>query len=104
MLLSVAEAGATALDRVAADSTEAFDALQRFADDWEQLARRTFLASYRKAMRGHASLPRHARTINALLMLFMAEKTIGRVTRGLEEHSASVGRGMRQLVRLVQRK
>ncbi len=104
MLLSIADASATALDHVASGSTDMRAALQPHADKWNEIARQAFFGSYRKAMSGHASLPQQARAVDALLTLFLMEKGIDRVADALEQHAPSVGSAMRRLLQVLQRR
>jgi maltose alpha-D-glucosyltransferase/alpha-amylase len=103
MLLSLSQAGATALDHVAGDSAEVNSALQRHVDDWERVARRAFFRSYRKAMTGHPSYPADAATSEALMTLFLAEQAISQVSDALVRRATGVGSAMRRLLQVAQR-
>jgi maltose alpha-D-glucosyltransferase/alpha-amylase len=103
MLLSLGEAGATALERVAGDSAEAGVALQRQVDEWEALARKAFLRSYRRAMSGHPAYPADAVAAEALLTLFLAEKAIADASDALVRHAPGTGAALRRLLQVAQR-
>ncbi|MGE5318697.1 MAG: hypothetical protein ACM3KD_00820, partial [Hyphomicrobiaceae bacterium] len=103
MLHSLGEAGARALSHVAGDSPEAAAALQAHVDGWEQLARKAFYRSYRRAMSGHPSHPADAAAAEALMTLFLAKKSISRVNDALARHEAGIGSCMQRLLRLAQR-
>jgi maltose alpha-D-glucosyltransferase/alpha-amylase len=103
MLLSLSEAGSTALDHVANNSAEVAEALQHHVDGWVELARRTFFRSYRKAMRDQPSCPPDATATEALLTLFMAEKAIAQVEDALSSNSPGIGSAMRRLLQVAQR-
>jgi maltose alpha-D-glucosyltransferase/alpha-amylase len=103
MLLSLGEAGATALERVAGDSAEAGTVLQGQVDAWEALARKAFFRSYRRAMSGHPAYPADAVAAEALLTLFLAEKAIADVSRALERHAPGTGAALRRLLQVTQR-
>jgi maltose alpha-D-glucosyltransferase/alpha-amylase len=103
MLLSLGEAGAAALDRVAGDSAEAGAALQRRVDAWEALARKAFLRSYRRGMAGHPAYPADADAAEALLTLFLAQKAIADASDALERHAPGTGAALRRLLQVAQR-
>ncbi|KVW93059.1 alpha-amylase [Thiobacillus denitrificans] len=103
MLLSLSEAGAAALGEVASDSPEVGAALQHHVDDWERAARRAFFQRYRKAMTGHPSFPANPAEAEALMTLFLAEKTILQVNDALARHSTGVGAAMRRLIQVTRR-
>jgi len=103
MLLSFAEVGAVALDHVAGDSAEAGAALQAYIDGWEALAGRAFFKSYRKAMAKQAAHPADLDAAEALVTLFMAEKTLGVLDGELARHANTVGASMRRLLQVAQR-
>jgi maltose alpha-D-glucosyltransferase/alpha-amylase len=103
MLLSLGEAGAAALDRVAGDSAEAGAALQRRVDEWETLARKAFLRSYRRGMAGHPAYPADAAAAEALLTLFLAQKAIADASDALERHAPGTGAALRRLLQVARR-
>ncbi|PKO73091.1 MAG: alpha-amylase, partial [Betaproteobacteria bacterium HGW-Betaproteobacteria-17] len=103
MLLSLSEVGAAALAEVAADSPEVGAMLQRHVDDWERAARRAFFQSYRKAMTGHPSFPADPAEAEALMTLFLAEKSILQVNVALARDSAGVGAAMQRLIQVARR-
>jgi maltose alpha-D-glucosyltransferase/alpha-amylase len=103
MLLSLGEAGASALDRVAGDSAEAGAALQRQVDAWETLARKAFLRSYRRGMAGHPAYPADADAAEALLTLFLAQKAIADASDALERHAPGTGAALRRLLLVTRR-
>lgn len=103
MLLSLGVAGAAALIEVAADSAEVGAMLQRHVDDWERAARRAFFQSYRKAMAGHSSFPADPAEAEALMTLFLAEKSIQQVNDALARDSAGVGAAMQRLIQVARR-
>jgi maltose alpha-D-glucosyltransferase/alpha-amylase len=104
MMHSFAEVGAAAMDHVAGDSAEVVAALQPLLDEWEELARRTFLRSYRKAMAQHAIYPADTDEVEALLALFMAERMLALVDSELTRRSGKIGQAMKWLVQVAQRK
>jgi maltose alpha-D-glucosyltransferase/alpha-amylase len=103
ILLSLGEAGDTALDRVTGDLPEARAALQRTVDDWEGLAHQAFFRSYRRAMNGHPSHLADAAVADTLLTLLLAEKAISDVRVALAQHMPGVGAAMRRLIQVAQR-
>jgi maltose alpha-D-glucosyltransferase/alpha-amylase len=103
MLLSLGEAGSSALDRVAGDSAGAGAALQRRVDAWEALARKAFLRSYRRGMAGHPAYPADADVAEALLTLFLAQKAIADASDALERHAAGTGAALRRLLQVTRR-
>jgi maltose alpha-D-glucosyltransferase/alpha-amylase len=103
MLLSLSEAGDTALDRVAGDSPEVRAALQRPLDDWEALAQQTFFRSYRRAMNGHPAHLADGAAAATLLTLLLAEKAISDVHGALARHTPVVGAAMDRLLEVAQR-
>ncbi|MBU1395784.1 MAG: hypothetical protein KKE84_06530, partial [Gammaproteobacteria bacterium] len=100
---SLGMAGAAALGEVTADSPEAGAALQRHVDDWERAACRTFFQSYRKAMAGHPSFPADPAEAEALMTLFLAERSILQVNDALARDSAGIGAAMRHLIQVARR-
>jgi maltose alpha-D-glucosyltransferase/alpha-amylase len=103
MLLSLGEAGAAALDRVAADSAEAGTVLQRQVDEWEVLARKAFLRSYRRAMAGHPVHPVDTVTAEALLTLLLADKAIADADDALARQAPGTGAALRRLLQVSRR-
>ncbi|MDA8128850.1 MAG: maltose alpha-D-glucosyltransferase [Betaproteobacteria bacterium] len=103
MLLSIGEAGAAALDHVAGDSAEAQAALQRRVDEWEALARKAFLRSYRRGMAGHPAYPAEPDAAEALLTLFLAEKAIADASDALGRHAPGTGAALRRLLQVSRR-
>ena len=103
MLLSLSEAGAAALSEVAADAPESGEALQAHVDRWERAARKAFFQSYRNAMTGHPSYPTESAEAEALMTLFLAEKTILKVSEALTHRSADAGAAMRRLIQIARR-
>jgi maltose alpha-D-glucosyltransferase/alpha-amylase len=104
MMLSIADAGAAALDHVAGDSADAIAALGGHVEEWEALARRAFFRGYRRAMAKHASHPSEAAAAEAMIALFMAEKGLSAVGGELALRTNTVGNAMRRLIRVAQRK
>jgi maltose alpha-D-glucosyltransferase/alpha-amylase len=103
MLWSLSEAGAAAMEGRSGDSAEARAPLLRHLDEWERLARRAFLRSYRKAMSGHPSCPASAAETEALLILSLAELAVSRIDGALSRHSSTAGSAMWRLVQLAER-
>jgi len=103
MLLSLGEAGATALGHAAADSTETGAVLQRQIDKWEALARSAFLRSYRRAMAGYSAYPADTAAAEALLTLFLAEKAVADVSDALAQHAPGTGAALRRALQVAQR-
>ncbi|AAZ97125.1 alpha amylase, catalytic subdomain [Thiobacillus denitrificans ATCC 25259] len=103
MLLSLSQAGAAALARVAGDSVDVMAALQPHVDAWELAARKAFYRGYRKGMDGHAAYPTDATAAEALLTLFLAEKAIAELTEALERRAVGSAAAMRRLVQVTRR-
>jgi hypothetical protein len=77
--------------------------LLRHLDEWERMARRAFLRSYRKAMSGQPSCPASATEAEALMVLAMAELAVSRIDSALVRHSSAVGSAMWRLIQLAER-
>ena len=100
MLLSFSQAAAAALEEVTVDSPESCSMLQHHADEWQALAARHFLKSYRKAMAGDTLFPSSPGEAEAQVMLFMMGKTAASLASALTQQSRTVGHLMQELVRL----
>jgi maltose alpha-D-glucosyltransferase/alpha-amylase len=103
LLGSLGEAGRAAMALRADEPAEVRTRLQRQVDDWERLARRAFLRSYRKAMGGHPSCPASAAESEALLYLALAERAVSRLDDALRRHASTVGSALGRLTQLAQR-
>ncbi|MHB8760641.1 MAG: alpha-amylase, partial [Thiobacillus sp.] len=103
MLRSLAQAGATALMHVAADSADVMAALQPHVDEWELAARKAFYRGYRKGTGGRPAYPADPVAAEALLTLFLAEGAIADVTQALERRAVGSAAAMRRLIQVTRR-
>jgi maltose alpha-D-glucosyltransferase/alpha-amylase len=103
LLLSLGEAGAVAVARVAGDSQAAVTALQQQVDEWETLARKAFFRSYRRAMGSHPLYPADVNAAEALLTLFLADKAIADARDAFVRSPSGVGAALRRLLQVAQR-
>lgn len=104
MLFSFSEVAEAALGHVhpTTGSPETGAALRQLVEDWQALAMRDFFRSYRRAMKGHSLFPSDARAADALITLFLIEKTTASLNGALQQHSKTAGPAMRRLIQISQ--
>jgi maltose alpha-D-glucosyltransferase / alpha-amylase len=101
MLRSFGYAAETAHARLVADHAERAEHVRECIDAWELAARQAFLAGYRGAADGVASVPPGPDAFDQLLDLFVIEKALYELRYELDNRPEWVGIPIRGLTRLA---
>jgi maltose alpha-D-glucosyltransferase / alpha-amylase len=102
MLRSYAYAAGTGLRQMADIQPEAEPVLQERAEEWRRQVVDAFMARYRSAMVGAASMPAEAATADAMIEFFTLEKVCYEVEYELAQRPAWVGIPLAGILALIE--